>query len=157
MTTPSVPEVECDQLHAGLAVPDVQAAAEFYATKLGFRVAFSWGEPPVIAGLTLGNVQIFLEKGEPNPVGCAVYFVVGNADELYEFQRARGAMIVQPPEDRDYGLRTYRVRDLHGTSWSSVITCSTPARRSQSSASRFGSGSKNGSRRCCTIWPTTSA
>jgi len=43
-----------------------------------------------------------------------VYFVVGNADELYNFQRANGVDIVAVPEDRPYGLRDYRVRDLHG-------------------------------------------
>jgi hypothetical protein len=40
--------------------------------------------------------------------------VVGNADELFEFQRANGVDVIVPPGDRDYGLRDYRVRDLHG-------------------------------------------
>jgi len=43
-----------------------------------------------------------------------VYFVVGNADDLYEFQRANGVEIVQEPGDREYGIRDYRVRDLDG-------------------------------------------
>ncbi len=114
MTTPVPPEVECEQEHAELMVSDVAAAAEFYRTKLGFKVGFMFGEPPNIAGMNLGNVQMFLERGEPNPKGCSVYFVVGDADELYEFQRASGVEIVVPPEDRFYGLRDYRVRDLHG-------------------------------------------
>jgi hypothetical protein len=40
--------------------------------------------------------------------------VVGNADELYEFQRANGVEVVDAPGDRPSGLRDYRVRDLHG-------------------------------------------
>jgi hypothetical protein len=40
--------------------------------------------------------------------------VVSQADELYEFHRANGVEIVEPPGDRRYGLRDYRVRDLHG-------------------------------------------
>lgn len=111
---PSPPIVECDQQHAGLAVADILTAVEFYTTKLGFRPGFTWGEPPTFAGVNLGNVQIFLQKGTPNPAGVEVYFRVGNADELYEFQRAHGVEIVVEPGDREYGLRDYRVRDLHG-------------------------------------------
>jgi uncharacterized glyoxalase superfamily protein PhnB len=114
MTTPTIPDVECEQQHAGLPVSDVLAAAGFYTNKLGFKLAFTWGDPPEMAGVNLGNVQIFLELGTPNPAGCSVYFVVGDADELYEFQRANGVEIVMPPEDRPWGLRDYRVRDLYG-------------------------------------------
>jgi hypothetical protein len=59
-------------------------------------------------------VQVFLEQGTPNPAGIAVYFVVGNADELFEAQRANGVEIVEEPGDRPYGLRDYRARDLNG-------------------------------------------
>ena len=114
MTTPTAPQVECEQIHPSLAVSDVVAAADFYTKKLGFWQAFTGGEPPTMAGLNLGHVQMFLEQGTPNPTGCSVYFVIDNADDLYEFQRAKGVEIVTPPGDRDYGLRDYTVRDLHG-------------------------------------------
>jgi catechol 2,3-dioxygenase-like lactoylglutathione lyase family enzyme len=97
-----------------LYVTDVVAAVDFYTKRLGFRLGFMWGEPPSMAGVNLGDVQTFLQKGAPNPTGCAVYFVVGNADELYEFQRANGVDIIETPGDRPYGLRDYRIRDLHG-------------------------------------------
>ena len=114
MTERAAPEVDCDQQHAALHVSDVLAAADFYTEKLGFTLSFTWGEPATIAGVNLGNVQMFLERGTPNPRGCSVYFVVGNADELYQFQRANGVEIVEEPADRMYGLRDYRIRDLHG-------------------------------------------
>jgi len=114
MTEPSAPEVECTQEHASLRVSDVTAAIRFYTEKLGFRLGFTWGDPPSMAGVTLGDVQMFLEQGTPGPNGCSVYFVVVNADELYEFQRANGVDILETPGDRPYGLRDYRVRDLHG-------------------------------------------
>jgi catechol 2,3-dioxygenase-like lactoylglutathione lyase family enzyme len=114
MTNPAIPDVECEQIHPELVVSDVLATADFYTKKLGFCLAFTGGDPPSMAGVNLGNVQMFLERGTPNPNGCAVYFVVGDADKLYEFQRANGVEIVQPPEDRNYGLRDYRVRDLDG-------------------------------------------
>jgi catechol 2,3-dioxygenase-like lactoylglutathione lyase family enzyme len=114
MTTPANPQVDCEQLHASLPVSDVPAAADFYTKKLGFSLAFFWGDPPTMAGVNLGRVQIFLEQGTPNPKGCSVFFVVDNADELYEFHRESGVDIVEPPGDRPYGLRDYAVRDLHG-------------------------------------------
>jgi len=95
-------------------VPDVRAAAEFYAKKLGFNVAFTFGDPPTFAGVNLGNVQIFLEKGTPAPEGCAVYFVVGDADELHAFHEAAGVEILEPPSDKEYGIRDYQVRDGNG-------------------------------------------
>ena len=114
MTTPHPPDVDCERHHPSLPVRDVLAAADFYTTKLGFTLGFTWGDPPEIAGVNLGKVQMFLERGTPNPAGCSVYFVVSDADELHEFHRAGGVDIVVPPGDRPYGLRDYRVRDLHG-------------------------------------------
>jgi len=108
------PEVECEQQHAALRVSDVVAAVDFYTNKLGFELGFTWGDPPTIAGVNLGNVQLFLERGTPAPQGCAVYFVVGSADDLFEYHRGTGVEIVESPGDRPYGLRDYRIRDLHG-------------------------------------------
>jgi catechol 2,3-dioxygenase-like lactoylglutathione lyase family enzyme len=113
MTTPAPPDVECKQHHPILSVSDVRAAADFYADKLGFIVAFI-EDPPRFAGVNLGDVQIFLQKGTPSTDGCAVYFVVGNADELFEFHRANGVEVVESPQDRPYELRDYTVRDSSG-------------------------------------------
>jgi catechol 2,3-dioxygenase-like lactoylglutathione lyase family enzyme len=114
--TPQFPKVECERVHPGLPVSDVATAAEFYTKRLGFTLGFTWpeGGTPTMAGVSLGDVQVFLEQGTPNPVGISVYFVVGNADELCEAQRANGVEIVAEPGDRPYGLRDYLARDLHG-------------------------------------------
>ena len=114
MTTPAAPTVDCEQVHATLLVSDIHTAIEFYTKKLGFRLGFTWGEPPTFAGVLLDRVQIFLAKGTPYPNGGSVQFDVGNADELYEFHRDSGVEIVEPINDRDYGMRDYMVRDLYG-------------------------------------------
>ena len=118
MTSPARPFIECEQIHAGLAVEDIPTAVEFYVTKLGFQKAFTWGEPPGFAGVNLGKVQLFLARGTPTPSAetGAVYFLVGNADPLYEFHRGNGVEIVQEIGDRPYGIRDYAVRDLYGYS-----------------------------------------
>jgi hypothetical protein len=43
-----------------------------------------------------------------------VYFLVGDADQLYEFHRANAVEIAQEIGDREYGIRDYVVRDLYG-------------------------------------------
>jgi catechol 2,3-dioxygenase-like lactoylglutathione lyase family enzyme len=114
MAEVSRPDVECELQHPVLRVADLRAAVDFYTSKLGFELGFMAGEPPAMAAVSLGTVQIFLEHGTPAPQGCSVYFVVGNADELYEYHRANGVEIAVPPEDRPYGLRDYGIRDLNG-------------------------------------------
>jgi catechol 2,3-dioxygenase-like lactoylglutathione lyase family enzyme len=114
MASQDIPEVECEKYHAGLLVRDIPEAVDFYTRKLGFREEFMWGDPPTMAGMNLGEVQIFLEKGVPESKGCYLYFVVDDVDELYEFHRTAGVEIVRPPQDQDYELRDYVVRDLHG-------------------------------------------
>ncbi len=114
MASVTVPQVDVEQYHAGLRVTDLPAAIEFYTTRLGFRHTFGWGEPPTLAGVNLGESQVFLQVGTPAPQGCALYFLVGNADELYEFHHASGTEVVEPPGDRPWEIRDYTVRDLNG-------------------------------------------
>jgi catechol 2,3-dioxygenase-like lactoylglutathione lyase family enzyme len=116
VASPTVPFIECEQTHAGLAVSDLAAALEFYTRKLGFQQAFTWGDPPTFAGVNLGKVQMFLAAGTPTPSPDtgAVYFLVGDADALYEFHRRNGVEIAQEIGDRPYGIRDYTVRDLNG-------------------------------------------
>ena len=106
--------IECEQLHPGLAVPDVLAAVDFYTSRLGFTRGFTWGEPPSIAGVNLGRVQVFLQQGTPTPKGASISFIVGDADALYEFHRSRGVEIIAEIDDREYGIRDYGIRDLNG-------------------------------------------
>jgi len=115
MATSMPPIVECEETFAGLAVSDVSAAVEFYTTQLGFKLGFTWGgPPPTFAGVKLGKVEVFLQKGTPDPKGCCVYFHVGEADTLYEFHRSKGVEVAQEIGDREYGMRDYVVRDLNG-------------------------------------------
>jgi catechol 2,3-dioxygenase-like lactoylglutathione lyase family enzyme len=116
MTAEPLPFIECEQMHAGLAVSDIPAAVEFYTTKLGFRAAFTWGDPPTFAGVNLDKMQLFLAKAapNPNPDAAAAFFLVGDADQLHDFHRGNGVEIAQPIDDRPYGIRDYTVRDLHG-------------------------------------------
>ena len=108
------PDVECEQCHPILSVGDVREAVEFYTTKLGFWLAFAEGDPPAFAGVNLGHVQVFLERGTPAPQGSSVYFVVSDAVKLHRFHQSRGITVLDGPADRPYKLRDYTVQDLNG-------------------------------------------
>ena len=114
MTKPTVPDVEVEKHHASLAVSDIAAAVDFYTKKLGFFEAFTWGDPPTFAGVNLDCEQIFLRQGTPDPNGSVIFFVIDDADKLYEFHRANGVEIFEPPADKPWGFHDYTVRDLYG-------------------------------------------
>jgi hypothetical protein len=61
-------------------------------------------------------VQVFLAKAETRAKSDAVsaFFMVSDADGLYEFHRANGIEIPAEIGDREYGIRDYSVRDLDG-------------------------------------------
>lgn len=67
-----------------------------------------------MAGVNLGEVQLFLRQGPPSPSGCSVFFVIGDADELFAFHAAQGVEIIELLDDRPWGLRDYTVRDPDG-------------------------------------------
>jgi uncharacterized glyoxalase superfamily protein PhnB len=100
--------------HPELPVRDVRAAAAFYQEKLGFKHGFTWGDPVRMIGVNLGGVSVHLRQGTPAPEGFAVYFVVGDADELHDFQRTGGVDIVRPLQDQPWGFRDFMVSDLDG-------------------------------------------
>ena len=114
MSSQNPPLVECERFHPGLNVPDVSAAADYYTKTLGFRLLFMAGEPPGIAGVDLDGVSLHLLEGNPIPGGCSIYFVIGDADEFYEYHRSNGVEILAPPTDQPYELRDYRIKDLNG-------------------------------------------
>jgi catechol 2,3-dioxygenase-like lactoylglutathione lyase family enzyme len=110
----NAPDIDVEQHHASVAVRDVPAAVDFYTKKLGFSLAFTWGDPPNFAGVNLGDIQIFLRQGTPDPNGSVVFFVIGDADELYGFHRANAVEIVEEPSDKPWGFHDYTIRDLDG-------------------------------------------
>jgi len=60
MSMPDRPQIDCERHHTTLYVEDILAAVDFYTSKLGFSLGFTWEDPPTFAGVNLGDVQIFL-------------------------------------------------------------------------------------------------
>ena len=109
MATATVPPVDVEQYHASLRVSNLAAAIDLCISRLRFRRAFSWGEPPAMAGVSPGQTHVFLEAGTLAPQGCSLCFVVGNADELHDFQPRQWRQCRRAGGDRAWGLRDYSV------------------------------------------------
>jgi catechol 2,3-dioxygenase-like lactoylglutathione lyase family enzyme len=112
------------------SVLDLVRTAEYYRDVLGFQIAGYWdGEsvslvpdtPPVFAIVWRGQVQVFFNHVEQPAVRARpaegapdVYLRVIGIDALSEELRARGAEIIDGPEDRVYGQRELVVADCNG-------------------------------------------
>ncbi len=101
-------------------VADVTRSVAFYCDKLGFFSHGPWGEGPEFCIVQRGKVTFALDRtrkeGSPVPLNqyWAVYVYVDDADELCAEFRDKGVEIVRGPEDMEYGLRDFDVRDPDG-------------------------------------------
>lgn len=101
-----------------LQVADVDRSAAFYCDVLGFFSHGTWGEGPEFCIVQRGEVTIALDRSRDGAVPVnqywAAYVYVEDADKLCAAFRAKGAEIVREPQDAEYGLRDFDVRDPDG-------------------------------------------
>jgi uncharacterized glyoxalase superfamily protein PhnB len=97
-------------------VRDLDEALKYYSDKLGFSIAWSWGDPISRAGVALDDIEIQLEgAGLGAPAGpSVVYCHMAGVDAYYETCRARGATIAMDLADRPWGMRDFRILDPSG-------------------------------------------
>jgi catechol 2,3-dioxygenase-like lactoylglutathione lyase family enzyme len=107
-----------------LLVDDVAAALDYYRDKLGFE-GHAWEVNPTHYGYaSRGGCNVHfchVHGARPKPNHITVppdmfdlYVYVDDVDGLHEELAGRGADILAPPVNTEYGLREIRVRDPHG-------------------------------------------
>lgn len=107
--------ITCERYHAVLPVGDIAASIDFYTTKLRFALDFTMGDPIRFAAVSFGdNSQLFLEAGTRPLSVCGLYFVVNDADAMFDVCRAAGAKVVAEMGDRAYELRDFSIQDPDG-------------------------------------------
>ena len=114
MADAAAPPTDCTRATPSLRVRDITRAIDFYTSHLGFTLGFTWGKPVGFAGVRLGEVQIFLQQGDPGSVPGQVYCAVDDADALHAYHAAQGVRVLREPADQAYELRDYTVADLDG-------------------------------------------
>jgi uncharacterized glyoxalase superfamily protein PhnB len=106
-----------------LNVKDVNASIDYYCNKLGFAKAFSWNEQAgfcdhgkfTFAEIRRGEANIMLSSQGHGDRRITIYLDLDNAGEfesLYREFEERGALIVEPPSDKRWGMREILVQDL---------------------------------------------
>lgn len=102
---------------AVFVVRDIEASLTHYRDALGFAVAFRYGEPTFYAGLCRDELQLHLiaARATARPAGASALCVfVEDVDAFHAELVSRGAKIVKPPQNYDYGMRDFDVVDLDG-------------------------------------------
>jgi len=111
-----------------LAVKDLRVEADYYVEKLGFDRDFtvpgweflSFGDFKVMLG-ECADALLARDTGDHSWYGQAL---VENVDDVYREFIERGAEILSPIEDKDWGLREFSVvtPDGHRIVFSQLIT-----------------------------------
>lgn len=104
-----------------IATDDVLAALDYYTRVLGFEKQFSYGEPPVYAGIRRDDMLLYLTL-DPAMVARLkesnssqdVFLWVEGVDAAYQEHRAKGAKIIEEIADRPWDARQYVVEDPNG-------------------------------------------
>jgi uncharacterized glyoxalase superfamily protein PhnB len=98
------------------AVGNLDEALAYYRDKLGFTIAWTWGEPATRAGVVRDDIEIQLDGvGQGAPPGpSVVYCHMTGVDAYHEACRARGATIAMELGSRPWGMRDFRVVDPSG-------------------------------------------
>ena len=107
-----------------LLVKDVEASANYYRDKIGFKYERFWGEPPGFCILQRGNFHLMLSRAEneadiiPNWEVVHnmwnVYFWVDDAKKMYEELKSSGAIIDYHLSMKDHGCLEFGIQDLDG-------------------------------------------
>lgn len=108
-----VPMSKIGQPVPELPVEDVERAQEYYRDILGFEIG--WLYPgKEIGAVARGDVVIFFRKTQA-PFAPAVHWVsADDVEQSYSELKASGANIVEPLEQKPWGLRQFTVDDLDG-------------------------------------------
>ena len=98
-------------------VSDVMRAVAHYNDVLGFRTAFTYGEPTMYAGVERDEVIIHLQSAaqtKRQPGNGAIYVFCADVDGIFDEIRGRGGVVPVAPKDYPYGIRDFDAFDLDG-------------------------------------------
>jgi uncharacterized glyoxalase superfamily protein PhnB len=98
-------------------VSDIGKSIAHYRDALGFTVTFEYGQPTFYACLCRDEVALHLLAAHETkrlPGHGAICVFVRDVDSVHAELAARGANVVKPPQNYDYGMRDFDVLDLDG-------------------------------------------
>lgn len=100
-----------------LAVSNIVDTVDYWHNILGFADKWTWGEPPNHGGVAWQGafVQFSLNPDLATASkGNSIFIRVKNLQSLYKFHQQKNAQIVEPLENKPWGMAGYTVRELNG-------------------------------------------
>ncbi len=100
-----------------LAVNDVAETILYWQQSLGFPTKWTWGDPPTLGAVSWHGAFIqFLNnpKLADSSKGNAVWIRLQHVEKLYTLHQKNNVEIVDPLEQKPYGLAQYCIRDING-------------------------------------------
>lgn len=99
-----------------LGVEDLSAVLAFYRDKLGFALAWEWGDPAEMASVCRDEVELTLvTRSDARPGGISrLYLHIDGIDDYHAQLQAAGVAITVAIGDRPYGMRDFSVTDPAG-------------------------------------------
>jgi uncharacterized glyoxalase superfamily protein PhnB len=123
---PSAAQPVLSSLAAQLVVADIKAACDYYAQKLGFSIAFVYGEPPFYGEVRRDRARLTLRCLDKPPIDSGLReresllsatIEVDTAEEikrLFLAFQSTGVDFHQTLKHEPWGARDFIVRDLDG-------------------------------------------
>lgn len=99
-----------------LATEDLPASLAFYLEKLGFALAWEWGQPAELAAVCRDGVELTLaSRADAKPGGISrLYLHIDGINDYHAQLLAAGVAITVAIADRPYGMRDFSVTDPTG-------------------------------------------
>jgi GNAT superfamily N-acetyltransferase len=100
-----------------LPVKDVPATIHYWQTILGFPKKWTWGDPPTFGSVSWDSAFIqFITDPQlaDRSKGNNIWIRVRRLETLYALHVKNHAEIVCPPENRDFGMAQYSLRECNG-------------------------------------------
>lgn len=98
-----------------LPVRDIRGTIAYWQEVLGFQSQWIWGDPPNIGAVSWQSVHVqFYLQSEWKGGGGSVWIRLQRIESLYRLHQQRKADIVEPLENKPWGMAQYTVREING-------------------------------------------
>jgi len=104
-----------------IATADVPSTVGYYQRVLGFSEHFTFGDPPVYAGVERNGVLLYITQDvrlaatlKGSGLHPDVFLWVQDVDSMFAEHKQRGANIVEEIADRPWDARQYVIEDPNG-------------------------------------------
>jgi GNAT superfamily N-acetyltransferase len=100
-----------------LAVSDILATVNYWHETLGFPEKWTWGDPPNYGGVAWNGAFIQFNLAPQLAAvskGNAIFIKTGELEALYHFHQSKNATIVEPLENKPWGMAGYTIQEING-------------------------------------------